>query len=99
MYLKSEALRPPRFLVIGRLQNRCVDALLFWPTGKYMIHCIRGDQILHIHVQCMVHVAKRGLKNSGKCSYPCVKKSFKTQHGRIQIDPAILAAIGHRFNS
>ena len=22
---------------------------------------------------------------------------FKTQHGRIQIDPAIFAAIGHRF--
>ena len=27
-----------------------------------------------------------------------VKKSFiKTQHGRFKIDPAILAAIGHRF--
>ena len=33
----------------------------------------------------------------GKRSYPYVKKSFKTQHGRIAIDPAILAAIGHRF--
>ena len=31
------------------------------------------------------------------CSYPYVKKSFKTQHGRIPIDPAILAAIAHRF--
>ena len=27
-----------------------------------------------------------------------VKKSFKAQHGRITIDPAILAAIGHRFH-
>ena len=41
------------------------------------------------HTQSMV--VKIGLT---KCSYPYVKKSFKTQHGRI---PAILAAIGHRF--
>ena len=34
---------------------------------------------------------------SGKRSYPYVKKSFKTQHGRIPIDPAILPAIGHGF--
>ena len=34
---------------------------------------------------------------SGKRSYPYVKKSFKAQHGTISIDPAILAAIGHRF--
>ena len=27
----------------------------------------------------------------------CQKKFFKTQHGRIPIDPAIFAAIGHRF--
>ena len=27
----------------------------------------------------------------GKTSYPYVKKSFKTQHGRILIDPAISA--------
>ena len=26
-----------------------------------------------------------------------VKKTFKTQYGRIPTDPAILAAIGHRF--
>ena len=26
-----------------------------------------------------------------------MKKSFKTQHGRIPIDPAILAAVGHHF--
>ena len=28
---------------------------------------------------------------------PICEKSFKTQHGRFPIDPAILAAIGHRF--
>ena len=42
-------------------------------------------------------VAKRGHPKSGKRPYPYVKKSFKTQHGRIPIGPAIWAAIGHRF--
>ena len=51
---------------------------------------ICGDQISH--TQSMV--AKRGLT---KRSYPFEKKLFKTQHGRNPIDPAILAAIGHRF--
>ena len=39
------------------------------------------------------------LHKSGKRSYPYVKMSFKTQHGRIPIDPAIVAAIGHRFTA
>ena len=43
------------------------------------------------HVQSMV--AKRGLANRGKHSYPYVKKLFKTQYGRIPIDPAILADV------
>ena len=34
---------------------------------------------------------------SCKRSYPYVKKSFKAQPARIPIDPAILAATGHRF--
>ena len=34
---------------------------------------------------------------SGKGSYPYVKKSFKTQHGRTLIDPEIVATIGHLF--
>ena len=42
-------------------------------------------------------VAKRGLTNRAKCSYPYVKKLFKTQRGRIPINPVILAAIEHRF--
>ena len=42
-------------------------------------------------------VAKRGRTNSGKHSYPYVKKLFNPQRGRITIDPAIFAAIGHRF--
>ena len=58
-----------------------------------MIHCILGDQISHI--QSMV--AKRGLTNQENVHTPDMKKSFKAQHGRIPIDPASLAAIGHRF--
>ena len=57
------------------------------------MHCIHGDQISHIQST----VAKRGPHKPGKRSYPYVKTSFKAQHGRIPIDPAILAAIEHRF--
>ena len=53
---------------------------------------LEPDQISH--TQSMV--AKRGYK-SGKHSYPYVTKLFRTQHGRIPIDPAILAAIRHSF--
>ena len=51
---------------------------------------LEPEQILHTQST----VAKRGLI---KRSYPYVKKLFNTQHGRIPIDPEILAAIGHRF--
>ena len=56
----------------------------------YMIYCIRGDQISHR--QSMV--AKRRLTNQANVHTPM---SFKAQLGRIPIDPAVLAAIGHRF--
>ena len=42
-------------------------------------------------------VAKRGLTNWQTFIPLDVKKSFKTQRGRILIIPAILAAIGHHF--
>ena len=42
-------------------------------------------------------VAKRGLTNRANGSYPYVKKLFKARRGRIPIDPAVWAAIGHRF--
>ena len=51
---------------------------------------IRRDQISHI--QSMV-AKKTGLTN--RANY--VKKLFKSQHGRIPIDPAILVPIGHHF--
>ena len=53
-----------------------------------MYEIVGTDQISH--TQSMV--AKRGSR-----SYPYVKKSFKTKCSRIPIDPAILAATGHRF--
>ena len=51
---------------------------------------LEPDQISH--TQSMV--AKRTLTDRPNVH---VKKSFKTPRGRIPIDPAILAAIGHRF--
>ena len=39
-------------------------------------------------------VAKRSLTNRANLHTPM---SFKAQHSRIPIDPAILAAIGHHF--
>ena len=51
---------------------------------------IRGDQISHC--------TKYGdLERHGQTFIPLCEKSFKTQHSRIPIDPAILAAIGHRY--
>ena len=57
------------------------------------VQCMRflePDQISHI--QSMV--AKRGLTNQANVHTPMMNKCYKTQHGRILIDPAIMAAIG-----
>ena len=55
---------------------------------------LEPDQIC----QTQSMVAKRGLINQANVhTHTCVKKLFKTQRGRISINPAILAAIGHRF--
>ena len=70
------------------------SAIFFLPAGKYVTHCIRGDQRSHI-IRSMV--AKRGLTNQANVHTTMWKKSFKAQHGRIPIDPAIFDAIGHRF--
>ena len=56
-----------------------------------MIHVYTGTKF-PIYIQCMV--AKRGITN--RANIP-MKKSFKTQHGRIPIDRASLFVIGHRF--
>ena len=60
----------------------------------YVIHCVHVYAEIP-HVQSMV--TKRGLTNRTNIHNPYVKTSFKTQRGRIPIDPAILAAIGHCF--
>ena len=52
----------------------------FFANRKIRDTCIRGDQISHIQSMAV----KRGLTNC--------EKTFKTQHGRIPIEPAILAA-------
>ena len=85
-----------QFLVIGRLQNRYGDELflfLFLIFLNMYTRLLEPDQITY--TQSMV--AKRGLKNRANIYTPICEKLFKTQHGRILIDPAILAPIGHRF--
>ena len=47
-----------------------------------MIHCIRGEQISHPQIR--------------QTFVPLCEK-VEAQHGRIPLDPAFLAAIGHRF--
>ena len=50
--------------------------------------------------KCPIHksiVAKRGHTNQAKVHTPMWKIMFKTQHGRITIDPPTLPPIGHRF--
>ena len=58
-----------QFLVTVRLPNVYFSFgnLFFWPTGKYVIHCIRGDQMSD--VQSMV--AKRGLTNRANVHTLC----------------------------
>ena len=62
-------------------------------------HCI--DLTRSDHGQDLV--AKRGRTNRAnvqtfkRSNVQTFKKSFKTHHSRIPINPAILAAIGHRF--
>ena len=62
------------------------------PTGKYLIHVYLGTKF-PVHKVWWLREASQ----IGQTFIPFVKKSFKTQHGRIPIDPAMLAAIGHRF--
>ena len=65
---------------------------------KFVIHVVYaviGTRPKISHTQSMV--AKRGLTNRENVHTPMWKEPFKTQHSRMSINPAILAAIGHRF--
>ena len=63
----------------GVFPNNC-KGLYFWPTGKYMIHCIRGDQISHI--QSMV--AKRGFTNQANVHTSMWKSHLKHSTAQFQ---------------
>ena len=92
-----------RFLVIGRLQNRCGDTLfplflVFWYFSFFANREIRDT--LYTRGPNFPLYKVRWLREASQIRQtfiPYVKKSFQTQYGRIPIDPAILAAIGHRF--
>ena len=96
------------FLVIGRLQNRCGEFVFFLPTSEICdtlcvhniwyicVHTLLLEPDQLSHTQSMVDTS-RGCTNRANVRTPLPRFEKKTQHGRIPIDPAILAAIGHRF--
>ena len=75
--------------VLGKINS--VISVFVLPTSE-----MRGYWNQISHTQSMA--AKRGLTNQANVHTLHVKKSFKTKYGRIPIDPAILAAIGHPFS-
>ena len=97
LMLTNDSTQKLRFLVGGQLQNQCGDALLFVFSNLFLPHRERRDTCIHGYwnqTKFPIHmVAKRGRTNR---TYPYVKKSFKTQHGRIPINRAILTAIGQK---
>ena len=78
-------------MVIGRLQN---NLFILLTSEIHDTYTVIGSSPNFPYIK---YEAERHCTKSGKLSYHYVKKSFKTQHGRIPIDPAILAAVGHRF--
>ena len=71
------------------LDNQCVYIHVYMCK-----RLLERDQISH--TQSMG--SKRGRTNRANVHTKIyMKKSFKTQRGKIPIDPAILAAVGHRF--
>ena len=66
MWYTDEAKKSIRFLVIGRLQNRCGDALVS-PLFIYMYTwLLEPDQMSHVPSM----VAKRGLTNQANIHTP-----------------------------
>ena len=100
-HLKAKKKKSLRFLVIGRLQNRCGDALFFpsffcfGPAGKYVIH------IIYAGTKCPMYKVW-WLREASQISQTFIllcEKSFKAQHGRIPIDLAILWCNWTSFHS
>ena len=93
--------RPPpkslQFLVIGRLQNRCSDMLSFL-GGIFFANRKICDNTWSAGTKFPIYKVRwlRQASQIRQTFIPLCVKSFKTQHGRIPIDPAISAAIGHR---
>ena len=91
--------------VIGWLQNRCGDTLFFPFFSRNLFFCHREIYDTYMYsMRTKFSMYKvwwlREALQIGQTFIPlqCMwKKSFKTQHGSVPIDPAILAAIGHRF--
>ena len=75
-----------------------VIIFFFLPSSERRDTCMWLLEPDHISYTQSI-VSKRGLTNWANVPTPtCMwKQLFKTQHGRIAIDPVILAAIGHYF--
>ena len=97
MYLSC--LRPKKnslwysgFWSASRSERWCI----FWVL---CVHLYTSSKVMHVNMYVsrllktdwIIHIVQ--LKYGGY-----VKKSFKTQRGRIPTDPTILAAIGHRYS-
>ena len=72
--------------------TRFVSAIFVfvWPTGKYVLHVYAGTKFPIYKVWW-----PREASQTRQTFIPLCEKV--AQYGRIQIDQAILAAIGHRF--
>ena len=64
---------------------RCARALIHPPTRRYGISYLNTYKVWWL----------REASEIGQTFIPPCEKSFKRKHGRIPIDPAILATIGH----
>ena len=73
-----------------------IYSFFVWQSVKYVIHVYAVIRTRPNFPYASM-VAKRGLTNPTNVHTPFVNKAFKAQCGRIIINPAVLAAIGHRI--
>ena len=86
---------PKKCLVSGhRSASKSVRwHILFWQAVKDVIHIIHG---YWNHTKFPIHKV-RWLREAAQIGQIPIWKSYLKQHGRLPINPSILAAIGHRF--